>query len=82
MLYEPKIPKGHKAGVKHQRATELNQQTPTAVRPPLPRDTSGDGKANWCSGELPKGGYQSIWRFDGSTDTKNSPTVKVGRKVY
>ena len=36
------------------------------------------------SGTLPKGGFQSMWCFSGSSDRKNSPTdmVKGQKKVY
>jgi len=34
-------------------------------------------------GELPKGGYQSTWCFDGNhADAKNSPTQGDGKKVF
>ena len=82
MPFVPKTPKGNNTPVKHQRPHTHNQQTSTAVRPPLPRDVSMGNNVNWNPGELPKGGYQSIWRFDGGTDTKRSPTVCMGRKVY
>jgi hypothetical protein len=49
----------------------------------LPRDNSQNGRPIFTSGELPKGGYQSMWGFgDNPTNTKDSPTTKPGRKIY
>jgi len=53
------------------------------VRPQLPRDKSANGRPIFNSGELPKGGYQSMWGFGADpTNTKDSPTTKPGRKIY
>lgn len=54
------------------------------MRPQLPSDMSADGEPYYKSGSLPKGGFQSMWCFGGSSDRKNSPTdmVKGQKKVY
>jgi len=62
---------------KHKRPSDVNQQIAKSVRPQLPRDGSAGGKPTHRSGELPKGGYQSIWSFRGN-DTKDSSTSKPG----
>ena len=61
-----------------------NQQNGTAMRPQLPSDMSAGGDPYYKSGTLPKGGFQSMWCFSGSSDRKNSPTdmVKGQKKVY
>jgi len=61
-----------------------NQQNGTAMRPQLPSDISAGGDPYYKSGTLPKGGFQSMWCFSGSSDRKNSPTdmVKGQKKVY
>ena len=61
-----------------------NQQNGTAMRPQLPSDMSASGDPYYKSGTLPKGGFQSMWCFSGSSDRKNSPTdmVKGQKKVY
>tara|TARA_R110000822_G_scaffold92618_3_gene213548 strand:+ start:278 stop:484 length:207 start_codon:yes stop_codon:yes gene_type:complete len=61
-----------------------NQQNGTAMRPQLPSDMSAGGDPYYKSGTLPKGGFQSMWCFGGSSDRKNSPTdmVKGQKKVY
>jgi hypothetical protein len=61
-----------------------NQQVGTAMRPQLPSDISAGGDPYYKSGTLPKGGFQSMWCFSGSSDRKNSPTdmVKGQKKVY
>jgi len=45
-----------------------------ACRPQVPSDTTGGGVA-WQPGQLPNGGFRSIYQF-GSTDTKQSYTTK------
>ena len=67
----------------HQRPHELNQQVAKSVRPQLPRDGSA-GAARWEPGQLPKGGYRSVFDFSGTPtyDTKHSPTSGGGSKVY
>ena len=54
------------------------------MRPQLPSDMSAGGDPYYKSGTLPKGGFQSMWCFGGSSDRKNSPTdmVKGQKKVY
>ena len=78
----PKVPKGPGQFTKFQRSGNENQQIAQAVRPQLPRDKTSEGRPTYASGEMPKGGYQSMWTFDGRSDTKNSPTTKPGQKVY
>ena len=83
MELKPKTPKGPGQMTKFQRSHNENQQVAQAVRPQLPRDKSGEGRPIYASGELPKGGYQSIWAFGNNPlDTKQSPTTKPGKKVY
>jgi len=67
----------------HQRPHDLNQQVAKSVRPQLPRDGSA-GAARWEPGQLPKGGYRSVFDFSGTPeyDTKHSPTSGAGKKVY
>ena len=67
----------------HQRPHDLNQQIAKSVRPQLPRDGSA-GAARWEPGQLPKGGYRSVFDFSGTPeyDTKHSPTRGAGSKVY
>jgi hypothetical protein len=77
--HNPKIPSNRP----HQRDHDLNQQTATAVRPPIPRDATSH-MTRWQPGEMPKGGYRSVFDFSGTgpLDTKNSPTEGGGKKVY
>jgi hypothetical protein len=79
LKHDPKIPSSRS----HQRDHDLNQQTSTAVRPPIPRDATSH-MTRWQPGELPKGGYRSVIDFSGSgpLDTKHSPTSGGGGKVY
>ena len=80
---KPNVPKGPGQMTKFQRSHNENQQVAQAVRPQLPRDKTNEGRPTFASGELPKGGYQSMWTFNGGAiDTKNSPTTKPGGKVY
>jgi len=67
----------------HQRPHDLNQQIAKSVRPQLPRDGS-PGMTRWEPGQLPKGGYRSVFDFSGEPlyDTKHSPTQAPGKKVY
>ena len=72
----------------HQRDHEKNQQTSTAVRPPIPRDATKDMQ-RWQPGQLPYGGYRSVidmsgdkFPTTGSLNTKLSPTSGGGKKVY
>jgi len=67
----------------HQRPHDLNQQVAKSVRPQLPRDGSKD-MMRWEPGQLPKGGYRSVFDFSGTPeyDTKHSPTRGGGNKVY
>jgi hypothetical protein len=45
-----------------------------ACRPQVPSDTTGGGVA-WQAGQLPNGGFRSMFCFNGQ-DPKNSPTTK------
>jgi len=67
----------------HQRPHDLNQQVAKSVRPQLPRDGSPN-MTRWEPGQLPKGGYRSVFDFSGTPtyDTKKSPTEGGGCKVY
>ena len=83
MELKPKTPKGPGQMTKFQRSHADNQQIAQAVRPQLPRDAYGEGRPTYASGELPKGGYQSMWTFGNDPmNTKKSPTTKPGLKVY
>ena len=77
--HNPKIPSNRP----HQRDHDLNQQTSTAVRPPIPRDATSH-MTRWEPGQMPKGGYRAVFDFsgDGALDTKHSPTRGGGSKVY
>ena len=79
LKHDPKIPSNRP----HQRDHDLNQQTSTAVRPPIPRDATSH-MTRWQPGEMPKGGYRSVFDFSstGPLDTKHSPTEGGGKKVY
>ena len=59
------------------RPSEFNQQTSTAVRPPLPRDGSKDGHNRFTPGNPPHGAFTAVWGF-GTKDTKDSSTSKPG----
>ena len=66
-----------------QREHDVNQQIAKSVRPQLPRDGSRDME-RWQPGQLPKGGFRSVFDFSGTPtyDTKHSPTSGGGSKVY
>ena len=64
-----------------QRDHDLNQQVAKSVRPQLPRDGSA-GMTKWQPGQLPRGGYRSVFCFEDTYDTKHSPTSGGGSKVY
>jgi len=82
-MLKPTTGRGAGTPVKFKRSQEDNQQVAQAVRPQLPRDKSANGRPIFTSGELPKGGYQSMWGFGNDpTNTKDSPTTKPGRKIY
>jgi len=75
MNLKPKTPES--SGSKpHKRDQTKNQQTSTAVRPPLPRDGSMDGINN-MRGKMPSG-FVGVWDFGNGTQTKLSPTSKPG----
>ena len=76
MSLKPKT-KGSTGGTPHKREQSKNQQTSTAVRPPLPRDGSANGINTSLGGKMPAG-YVSVWNFDGNKNTKNSATTKPG----
>lgn len=59
------------------RPSDINQQSSTAVRPPLPRDGSMDGCNRFTPGKIPHGGLTTVWGF-GPKNTKDSSTSKPG----
>jgi len=61
---------------------ESQQQYARAQRPQVPQDATTGGRPYHQSGQMPKGGFTSIWCFDGSTDTRKSSTTRPGKKVY
>ena len=67
----------------HQRDHSLNQQVAKSTRPQLPRDGSM-GMQRWEPGQLPVGGFRSVFDFSEKSpyDTKHSPTSGGGKKVY
>jgi len=73
----------HMANAPVQRPQAMNQQIAKSVRPQLPRDGS-PGQTRWQPGELPKGGFRSVFDFSEtpSYNTKKSPTEGSGKKVY
>jgi hypothetical protein len=82
-MLKPTTTKAAGQATKFKRSETDNQQVAQAVRPQLPRDKSANGRPIFNSGELPKGGYQSMWGFGADpTNTKDSPTTKPGRKIY
>ena len=71
-----------------QRDSNLNQQVAKSIRPQLPRDGSA-GMQRWQPGELPTGGFRSVFDMSGDStpttsplNTKLSPTSGGGKKVY
>jgi len=73
----------HMANAPVKRPQAMNQQIAKSVRPQLPRDGS-PGQTRWQPGELPKGGFRSVFDFSetSSYNTKKSPTEGSGKKVY
>jgi len=73
----------HNASSDPQRDHTLNQQVAKSVRPQLPRDGTAD-MTRWQPGELPKGGFRSVFDFSDTPtyNTKKSPTSGGGGKVY
>ena len=69
--------KGSSGGTPHKREQTKNQQTSTAVRPPLPRDGSMNGINTTLTGKMPAG-FVAVFNFDGNTNTKKSGTTKPG----
>ena len=67
----------------NQRPKDNNQQIAEPTRPMLPSDGS-TGMERWKPGQLPKGGFISVFDFSGTPtyDTKKSPTEGGGCKVY
>jgi len=60
------------------RPSNVNQQIAKSVRPQLPRDGSAGGKNYHLNGQVQRGGYTSVWNFDGNSNTKDSSTTKPG----
>jgi hypothetical protein len=67
----------------NQRPQDINQQIAEPTRPMLPSDGSA-GMQRWEPGQLPKGGFRSVFDFSGTPtyNTKKSPTEGGGCKVY
>jgi hypothetical protein len=65
------------------RPQDNNQQIAKPTRPQLPSDGS-TGMERWQPGQLPKGGFISVFDFSGTPtyNTKQSPTEGGGGKVY
>ena len=61
----------------YKRPDDVNQQVAKSVRPQLPRDGSINGLNTTFAGKMPSG-YVSVWNFDGTRNTKKSPTSKPG----
>lgn len=59
-----------------------NQKMAKPVRPQRPSDVTGGAK-RWSPGEMPQGGFRSIFCFeDEDYSTKISRTSGGGKKVY
>lgn len=71
------ITKGSAGGTPHKVDHTKSQQSPTAVRPQLPRDGSMDGINTTLTGKMPVG-FTAVFNFDGSKNTNSSPTSKPG----
>lgn len=53
------------------------QKYANSVRPQLPRDYSQNGYPRWSPGEMPTGGYRSVFDFStGPVSTKLNPTTR------
>ena len=65
------------------RPQDNNQQIAKPTRPQLPSDGSA-GMQRWEPGQLPKGGFRSVFDFSGTPtyNTKQSPSEGGGGKVY
>ena len=74
MSLKPKTT-GSAGSVPHKREQTKNQQTSTAVRPPLPRDGSMNGINTTLTGKMPSG-FVGVWNFDDNRNTKDSSTTK------
>ena len=46
------------------------------IRAQTPKDTYGLGAGHWKPGQLPVGGFQSMYCFSDNYDSKSSPTSK------
>ena len=65
-------------GLKNKEVTHM--QVPT--RPATISDTYGHHKP-YKLGKMPIGGFQSVWRFEADSDSKNCPPSSPnGKKVY
>ena len=64
-------------------AEELNysQKYAKAIRPQKPSDTT-ERYQKWQPGQVPMGGFRSVFCFDDSYNSKESPTSGGGKKVY
>jgi urease beta subunit len=80
-MHNPKILEA-KSTVKGARQLNFSQKEAYPMRQQVPSDTTQMGEPCWPVGTMPKGGFRSVFRFDGDTNTKISNTDKPGRKVY
>lgn len=64
-------------------AQELNysQKYAKAVRPQKPADAT-ERHQKWMPGQVPSGGFRSVFCFEDSYNSKQSPTSGGGKKVY
>ncbi|MGI9136137.1 MAG: hypothetical protein ACR2JS_03635 [Candidatus Nanopelagicales bacterium] len=64
-------------------AQELNwsQKYAKAVRPQKPADAT-ERFQKWQPGQVPQGGFRSVFCFEDSYNSKQSPTSGGGKKVY
>jgi|APGre2960657373_1045057.scaffolds.fasta_scaffold44386_3 hypothetical protein len=71
--------------MKVSKNSNINEGGPSfggvAVKPQSVKNTLGRGGGHFTPGFLPLGGFQGMWVFTDSEDTKNSPTTKPERKT-
>jgi hypothetical protein len=72
-----------KSGVPQIDNFNYSQKWAKPIRPQKPSDNTQMGQPRWQPGELPKGGFRSVFDFStGPESTKLSPTSGGGGKVY
>jgi hypothetical protein len=59
-----------------------SQKWSKPVRPQRPTDATQGGPIDWQPGQMPIGGFRSVFKFSDTQSTKISNTGKPGRKVY